>query len=72
MSQEQQRRPAKNAAASPITCPDDTDEVGYPRCDVCGARAPSEEFLERHRIRRCPGPLGARPLLRRARRWRTR
>jgi hypothetical protein len=60
-----------SAPASPTTWGEDTNEVGYPRCEACGQRAPTEQFLARHRIRRCPGLLGAGPLLRRARRWRT-
>lgn len=27
----------------------------YPRCELCGQRAATEELLERHYLRRCPG-----------------
>jgi hypothetical protein len=27
----------------------------WPRCPDCGARAPSDELLDRHRLRRCFG-----------------
>jgi hypothetical protein len=27
----------------------------WPRCPDCGARAPTEKLLERHRVRRCYG-----------------
>lgn len=27
----------------------------WPRCPDCGARAPTAELLERHRVRRCHG-----------------
>lgn len=31
----------------------------WPRCPDCGGRAPTVELLERHRARRCCGPIGA-------------
>jgi len=43
-----------------ITAAEDTTASGssYPRCESCGDRFPSIEFLERHRIRACIGPVG--------------
>ena len=47
---------------SSITAAEDTTASGssYPRCESCGSRAPSEAFLERHRLRRCVGPVNGR------------
>ena len=51
------------APASPTTWAEDITEVGrrdYPRCESCGARFPAPEYLERHQVRACVGPLGER------------
>ncbi len=54
MSQNEQRRPEDAAAASTITC---SQHISWPRCEACGQRAPTGELLERHRVRRCVGPI---------------
>jgi len=50
------------AATSSIT---GTDLSAWPRCRDCGSRAPSAEFLDRHRLRRCAGPVGRHVVARR-------
>ena len=48
-----------------ITAAEDTTTSGssYPRCASCGARFPTVEFLERHELRACCGPVGERRIV---------
>jgi len=43
--------------------PPDQPACEYARCCECGSRAPTGEFLERHRLRRCVGPVDGRHVI---------
>ncbi len=53
----EESRPARRLPEPNIT---GTEHTAWPRCCECGSRAPSEELLDRHRLRRCVGPVNGR------------
>lgn len=53
----EESRPARRLPEPNIT---GAEHTAWPRCCECGRRAPTAEFLVKHRLRRCPGPVEGR------------